>query len=353
MIDIIDKMLMYYPKYETLVPTNELFDPMTREFDIYIDIGRMINSVFKPDTSITRISQEKFRPLVLVSSIINLCAHMRSYYRKVFSSNSRVFLVYSNGEFSYSKKFMGSYNDINLNFKKNDPYKVSVVNQSLKLLNTLVPYIPDVYLVMNNFEVYVKIYDLIQKENIGNPAIVLTKENLDCLLASELDDVLVFNHIKSRNERVAVASIYNVIETFYTIEKRSISDDSISKLKELRPRLLSTLIAFTGYRKRGLKIYKSVNSMISTIYDLSYNGYIPNDYCDPKLVYENIPKANLDIETIENTWKAIDIRYQYELYKNTNEYTDTSYKIDIDDPTELKYVNDHYFISMPLDLQRL
>lgn len=354
MINVEEKLLMYYPKYDSLVPTNEYFDPRTREFDIYIDIGRMINSVYKPETSISRISQEKYRPLIIVSSIINLCAHLRSYYRKAFSAESRIFLVYSSGEFPYSRKFFENYNLVNIQLQENDQYKVSIVKQSIKLLNTLIPYIPKVYLSISNFEIYVKMYDIILKEYNENPIIIFTKENLDCLLASELEQVLIFNHIKGRNERVVVGSKDNIIETYYAIDKRKINEDNLRKLRLLNPSLLSTMIAFTGYKKKGIFISKSLNETVSMLYDLIDKGNIPNDYCVPNMIFYNlVDKKNINEELIENIWKSIDLKYQYELYKNSYEYSDMSYKNDINDPKELHYINDHYFVNNPLDLQRL
>lgn len=355
MIDIASKLLLYYPKYNAIQTTDELFDTRTEVFDIYIDLYRLVCSVYKPDVTIDRISQERQRPLVLVSSIVNMCAHFRDYYRRAFRANTRIFLVYSSGKFTTSKKYYSGYDKTNEALRTNDRYKCSIIEKSISLLGSLAAYLPDIYLVKTDYEVYLKVYDIIQKEYCGYPSILYTKEHLSCLLASEMDEIVVFNHISGRNDRIVVSNRYNAIETFYEVDNKNISS-FIKDIRSINPFMLSILIAFTGYKRRDLRACKNIGYMVKRICNLIDQGYISNDYCDPRMVYDNLSKSDkktIDIDLIENRWKAIDIRFQYEWYKNSFEYTDTSYKIDIDNPKELQYVNDHYFIGMPLDLQRL
>lgn len=353
-----DVLFMYYPKYDTLAETKDWIDPRAEAFDIYIDLYKIMSSLFKPDVMLNSLDPKDIKAQCkIVSSVVNLCAHYRQYYANVYSAYSRFFLVYSTGDFYSNKYYFKDYDKVNRERRENDYVKNEVFKHSAKIFETLCPYLPDIFFAKTDYEVAVKIHGIRYLISSYNTSLVMTKDPLTIQACICDDELLIFNHVKSRdNDHIVVSERKDAIENFCILMKRSLSDVSKKCIRFLDPTFFSLIVAATGYDKRSLPNIGTINGIVKLLYDLIIQDKIPNRLINPRTIYDrmsNKQKSRYDIETIVNRWKALDILIQYEWYKNSTEYEDKSYLINLDDPKELKYVNDHYFVENPLDLQRL
>ena len=106
---------MNYPKYSTLHKANEIFKGSNAtSINIYIDGYNIIQSLFSTNTKI-------IDNLSVVSGMINLCSHLRSYYRNFYNVESRIFIIMSNGDFRICKSLIPPYNKSFSEAKKNNP----------------------------------------------------------------------------------------------------------------------------------------------------------------------------------------------------------------------------------------
>lgn len=332
---------MNYPKYVTLNKANQIFKNSeyadASRLNIYIDGTQIISSIYNSNVIIDN-------KLGIISGLINLCALLRDYYRKSFGCESRIFIVISECECTHNRSLYPDYYK-NL-YDKYTTENMDFVYRNINLLKELCKYLDDIYLVLTRFEPIVKIYDIIQKEAQRKvPNIILSKDPYTFQIPAIDNTVMVFKLNKGENENITVCTHSNCIEKYLLATRKDVTKD----IKNIHPEHLSLLMTLTNVPTRNIKTLKSVNVAISMLSELeSFTGI--EDFYDNAPI--NLTKA-ISRTAFLNRWKCIDLAFQYMLYQRSPEAEDKSYRINLSDPDAVREINNKYFISNPLDLNRL
>lgn len=354
---------MNFPKYTTLNSANKIFTgSKANNVNIYLDAYQIIYSILSiPNIAITPVTS-------IVSSVINLCAHLRSYYRAAFSVESKIFIVYANGSFPINTNLYLNYNIAFKNKCGINMKIVDLINQNVVLLKELCKYLPDIYFIQRSVEPAVTIYDLIHSEATkgnSNPNIIISKDPHMCLLTSVLPDAntVIFKlHkpivINEHNQELIYITKYNTsILNYYKFTRTLTNNCVINNIQEIDPMKLSLLVALTSSKNRNIKNLKSINVAVAIVKELIKTGVLGINlpYYIEK-VYNALPNNVTNIiskEAFINRWKAIDIPFQHMILKTLPESYDESWNINLSDPTTVKNINNRYFIYNPIDLNRL
>ena len=162
-------LLSYYIKYDKLLElNNEAFaNVQSDRIDIYIDIYDMLKPIYTRDVYANK-------SFVIVSSIINLAAHLRAYYWTRHRMTSRIFLVYGDCSSISHKQFLPMFGDDEfrgtLNYAKNEEF----IKSQLELVKILAAYIYDVYYIPRKCNFSIFTYDNILR-NPNIPAVIISK----------------------------------------------------------------------------------------------------------------------------------------------------------------------------------
>lgn len=337
------------------------------EVNVYIDLGSLTDVVYM------NITKESNDPTELASVILNMAGHIRSFFRTC-DVYATIFLVYSRNNWNILKNI---YNEYRSNSHRSDrTYRLKYVEDSMRLIEMIVPYLPRVYYICDEAEVGGIIYSTIMKERYeGNnhPNVVFTRE-LN-LLQLTLDSRTVIYYKHAMDKICFGINRNNVIQSYIKLTKRynPIYDNPdatmilqvtkegtcfIDKSRRLEnigriiqnfnPDKLPCLITLTNLPSRGIKYLIPWTTAIEALHKIE-------PYIDDPLMIYNILSYETKIfnkigyEEFVNRYNIINIKYQAELY-NKNNHVD--YRVDLYNVNELKYINDHYFVENYIDLNK-
>ena len=355
MILTVDQTIgLNYPKYTTLHKANEIFKGSKADsINIYIDGYNIIQSLFSVNTRITD-------NLSVVSGIINLCSHLRSYYRNFYNVESKIFIIMFNGQANICEKLINGYNKSFQEAKANNRVMAKYIDANWHLLNELCKYLPDIFCVRTIMEPMVKIYDIIQKETETcgrKPQIVFSKDVTMLQLAAMHQDVVIFKLVKTNPEYIITITKQNAISAFANITRKAISDTTNAKLPLLNPELYSLVVTLTSLKNRNVQTLKTLNAAVSMLLELINDGKIQNKYCmDIEGLYDLLyPKLQNSIikSRFINRFRALDLIWLYNMYTRCPEYSNMDYYVNLVDPDTVRDINNKYFINNPLDLERI
>ena len=138
-------LLGYYIKYIKLeeITANTLavskYGEMN-EVDIYIDLYDMLKKLYTTDIYATK-------QFTIVSSVINLAAHMREFYWSRYNVNTRIFLVYGDETSINHKQFYLAFGGSKICDTRDYEKVNSIVESQLDMIKLLCAYIYGVYFV--------------------------------------------------------------------------------------------------------------------------------------------------------------------------------------------------------------
>lgn len=340
-------LLGYYIKYDKLFElTNKAFvNASSNDIDIYIDIYDMLKPVYT--TNVYANNQ-----YTVVSSIINVAAHMREYFWSRHRVNTRIFLVYGDCTTLNHKQFYMSFGDddyINaLNFNKMN----SVIASQLEMIKILCAYIYGVYLVKRTTDFSMFVYDNIIK-NKQIPALLITKSKYAYQIPALCENAVIYRPKKYDGQDISYyIDNTNVLNMFFDKIK---SSKSIELLKELNPSMLSLLITMNGLPQKKLLTLFNSTSAINKVHDAVINLRINNAYNpDVDYMYNALQIADkIDPSSFKCRYNAVDLIFQHMVYTNTVESKDISWNIDLQDRKTIHAINNKYFVDNPLDLNSL
>lgn len=349
----------YFPKFKTLeqMTLAAFSGSNATEVNVYIDVTKMVTSLYSPFVSINY-------PLDIAATLINLCAHMRSYYRQNHSVETNFFLVYSTMMNDYNCNLIQGYNQMNLEKKEANCVTTDAINISMTVLEELCLYLPYIYFKKDIYEPSVIIYNLIQKEstfNNNNPNIIITNDPLCYQVTCHVKDTFVFIDDK-RNESWHIVGHDNAIFSHFT----SKTGTGKSKLKEdaemyhhcncINPELLGLLTTISNLPSRGVRSIFGSTKAIRTIYGLIERGELENRYSyNIQYLYDAIFKRSqrISLESFTMRFEAIDLLQNFLYYKNTPFAEDITYHNNLEDPEAVQAINNRYFTNTPIDLNRL
>lgn len=345
-------LLGYYIKYDRL---RELVEYSFAEIesdhvDIYIDLYDMLKGIYGREI----YSDKQF---VIVSTIINLAAHYRSFFWSRYRVTTRIFLVYGACTLDSHKQFVPTFGDDSFRETLGYANTSNIVRGQLDMIKILCAYINEVYYVERNSNFALFVYDTI-KANTQYPkipSIVITKSKYSYQIPALCHEAVLFRPKKSNKEDVSypirhdevIMQNYNKIKTNLTL----------AKLQMINPELLSVMMTMTGLPGYNVKSICNVSAAARMLYDATHgikrmqNGY----NADPMYIYDCLDgiEAMCDSTTFTFRFNAIDLGYQYKLYMTSPEQIDSSWFINLNDPRAMQDINNKYFANNPLYLDSL
>lgn len=346
-------MVMYkeyitYKELQKIIPAEFSGDTNTKTINVYIDLYQFLVTIFR----YTRIGNF----FSICSCIVNYCAHIRNYFNTRHNVYTNICLVYSTNDSKNNTQFMPTYNyDYRNRIRYNTKIKNNV-DENMKLIRLLVPYLPNVFLKEGTVETSVIIHDIIQKRLLGdNPSLVLSNSQLMYQLP-----ILDSNAIVIRKD----LRIYkpNDFDKTYSYNHSNALHAYIYELKKknireyLNQKTISFIMTLIGIPKRNIKSFCSYTTAlsISKLIPLGceFDSEVLYDVCSDYYKSKKRDTNPIIKELFIRTFKCIDLNYQYKLYKLLPEYKEESFiKQNLDDVEGVQYINNKYFKDSPLNLE--
>ena len=227
------------------------------------------------------------------------------------------------------------------------------------------PYLHGIYFIKTNEEFAVKALDVMYREEASgnmNPNIVITKDIYSYQLPAIKSNTVIFRPKKSNGEDSSWVVTYgNVLQSFIAnsrnIKESNSASKALVKSYSLRPEILSLLMTITNLNCRGIVTVLNINTAINRLLLITSDHSIINGYnADMNEVYYALlnkeSKFPIPCQTLTFRFKAIDLKFNHTCYMENPE-SKLSYIIDLDNPEEVKSINNTWFRNCPLDLERL
>ena len=294
--------------------------------------------------------------LLLHLDIINYCAHIRNYFNTRHKVYTNICLVYSSNDSINNTQFVPTYNyDYKARVKYNTKIKDNV-EENMKLVRLLVPYLPNVFLKEGTVETSVIIHNIIQKKLLGdNPSLVLSNSQIMYQLPVVNKDTIVIRkdlrfYKPGDFDKTYSYNSTNALHAYiYELKKKNIRE-------YLNQKTVSFIMTLIGIPKRNIKSlcsYKTALTISKTVpLGCEFDSEILYDVCND--YYKSKYKKSVPIikEQFDRTFKCVDLNYQYKLYKLLPEYKEESFtKQNLDDVEGVQYINNKYFKDSPLNLE--
>ena len=338
----------YYIKYDRLLTLsdeaglNNLIEP---KLDIYVDLFDML----KPIYSRPIYAESTF---VIVSSIINLAAHVRGFFWTRFRIQTRIYLVYGAETTLNHKRFYESFGNIKyrdtIDYERNNYF----INSQLDLMKILVAYIEGVYFIKRESNFAMFCYDNMMKNPDIKP-LVITKSKYAYQLPMFIDNCVLMRPLKQNSVDYSF-NVFNINSLQLFFESKN--DKTNNMLKSINPKLISMIVALNGAPCVNMKAACNITTAVKMVKRTIDNNLILNDYIsDPEFLYNKFkdPHKYIDIASFSFRFNAFDLVFQHRIYNSSAEARDITWLIDLHDPDSVKSIANRYFIDNPLDLNNL
>jgi hypothetical protein len=231
-----------------------------------------------------------------------------------------------------------------------------MIANNIDLLKIIVPYLPDIHLITGEFETGVIMYDIICRNEVTSrsPHIIITKDIYNYQLVSMRNNIVIFRPKKTKGED---ASYWIGSNNLYAelIKERKVSSITKDHYATLLPGLYTMILALSSVPERNIKSLYNVTTAFGLVNKAVSDYSIINGYnTDINFVIEALSKYKPDIISglFGHRFKAIDIQFQHSIFVNTVESKLMTFE-NFYDPENVKQINNQYFRSNPLDLNRL
>lgn len=336
--------------YGQFIKYNRLNDMYNFEFEckpplvnIYIDLYQMLLPIY----NFYRVDN----PMGLSSAVINMAIHYRNFFYK-YNTYSNIFLIYSPTMSVNNTRFCPEYNNKYTNRIINNKEVYDIVNNSINIIGTIVPYLKNIYFKVGTVETSVIVYDLVNKFEANKyvvPSFFVTSSQYAFQLPAANPRIYLFYKKKSKSKE----------DISYTVNNSNALDCFIAETRNqhipktnLNQSWLSGFMTLSGLPKREIKSiysYKEAIKILDTIKD-SYNVIRPDIMIE---VANKLYKKSVDPSIIENRFNCIDLMYQLSLYRILPESKEKAFLTDLNDMDELLRINDIYFKNNPINLDKL
>ena len=334
-----------YIRYDRLkeLTLTQFMNSKEDKLNIYIDMYTILRPLYKRNL----IENSS----IFASTILNLAAHMRSYYLTRHRVTTNIYIVMTNNS-NGSIQECGMFPEWSIcdHFIPN-PKRDDIIKWNIQLLKLLTPYFPNLYFIEGTVEPSVMIYNLIRNNNNGYPNVILTKDLMSWQIPALDFNSCIFRPRKYKdNDTSFLVNKNNVFNEWKEYVNNSTSHSSIILPSEM----LSLYIALTSFRKRGLKAYFSPKVATAYIYKLIQDrkiklGYNSSDAIKNVLI--SLDKNNSNI--LYYRYNAVDLLRLTNIYSTLPESQNRSWDYHKIDPESIKEINDKYFVKNPIDIIKL
>lgn len=333
-----------YVDLSSMIQKNCIELKKTSAFDVFINIDSIYRKMVGENIEDYIKASKKNIQYGLVANIFNLVAH----YRKFFTNNKHNNRIYLYTQFPYSSTLDNE--SIYPNFRTHymDSFKVSGryghlgvnLSEVVPLVKTIFEFIDGVYLIESqSMEASLIPYIVSKVSNRTAIRLILTEDIYDYQYVNYNGFYVIdFGNKESR----LFINKNNAIDWF-KIKNHYDGKETCSSI------YLPFLLSVTGDRRRGLERVKKYYKIGKSIKDI-------NNALKDNIITEDSTNINLIVKSIEpdirnsiiRNYSMIDIKYQYEFYKNRYERIVTSQLKDRFDFNSLRTIADEYFVNNPL-----
>lgn len=331
--------------------------------NVYIDMGSMISPLYHryEEFNIQNYS-------VVTSSIINLCAHIRSYFESRHRVTTKIFIVYSPNCHSYNRNMYYGYNDKSYGIMHNNKVIRDMITANLGMLNVLCQYLYDIYFISTNWESSVVMYDIMLQEQAKgnkNPSVIFTKDQYVYQIPALMTQVAIYRPKKGeRNPETGGVTDISWAVTHNSVLQKYVSEDrkiDPTKCTGLDPSLLSLLMTLSNCPSRGIKSIFNISTALKLLKQMVSEYQIQNGH---SLMVGNVfdylyesgklkaDAGSLSRQLFINRFNSIDILAQHHAYYASPDKI-VNYEINLYDPESVQAINNTHFKDCPLDLNRL
>lgn len=307
---------------------------------VYFDMYSIVKSLYQENVTIEDYT-------IVTSCIINMAAHYRSYFN-LHNIETAFFIIYCENYSYLNTQLISGYNKSNYEVIHNNPKVHDMVMANVNLLKTLCPYLPDIaFIDRGNNETGVIIADIMMKYDVNDQFyhLILSKDDYIFQLVSIKDSVFVLRPKKLNGvDESYLIHNDNLIE-YYLKYKKCTYETKVSA------GLYSVLLTLNGCKSRNIKSIMNTQASLKEIEKLIDNNIILNAYnSNPIFIFNNLSKISPQIAM--SRFNSIDLFYQLTVYKtlSPSKYPEI---INLYNPDEVKHLNNEFFKSNPLDVNRL
>jgi hypothetical protein len=328
------------------------------KLNIFVDLYSVLHGLYSENNrividNVTDIS----------SSIINLCAHYRSFFRDPsLGVDTRIFLINSTNTCSINRKFVGEYNSTF--FRKTqvtDSYKL--IRNNMKLLNILCPYLPAIYYIESEqqYETSVIIAYLIEMLNDSNPNLIISHDMYPLQLCTQYKWTSYLYPKKIKDAKGELTDISWMIpvndkdnfryEFWNNFAKhRKLSEKTVEKLYTISPINYHLLISMHLFPERNLRSILDISNIIKFISHIAGDQDIKIQ--PMQFITDNELAYKYPVAAIESRYKAMDVQYMLPFYKSSPEAKNIRL-LDLNDIATVNTIVSKYYANNPIDLQHL
>lgn len=353
---IMDENVLYsnFIKYDVLKEFTQqtLSYSSSDKLNIFIDLNSLLFPLYRYNARIHEYTG-------ISAIIINLCAHLRYYYHNYHRVETRFYIINSYNAPVSARQFYSDYNYQVESITAESKQITKTIADNCGVLNILCPYLPDIfYIEDNNTEVSVIIHNLCAKFREKDPTIpnvVLTKDPYAYQLVAMNPDVVIFRPHKINGEDLSWYVTKDNLYNAYRVNE--VKNQTEYENYSLSPELFSFVMSLTGFKCRKLYAIFNMNTSMKMLTKAVEQSKINNCYVsDVEYALKGIDYNRLKAPEyyIAERFKAIDLVFQHYIYMSCpTMHSNTSTIVNLYDPDEVRNINNTYFVSNPLDLNRL
>lgn len=327
--------------------------------NIYIDLYDMLYSLYTKQVNIEDTE-------AISSTIINLAAHLRGYFRRTHRVESKIYLVYGGTNSDMQEKLIfGGYNKKGKEIISNSPRINKSISEIFDQLELLCKYIQELYFIkVNEFETSVAILNRILKEEATDPSvpnIVITKSLYAYQIPAYTVNTRIYRPFKSRGvDDSYVINKSNCIYS-YILDRRSkieMTEELIGLIQNLNPELINFVMTLGGIYSRGVNSILNITSTLREINKMIDNRVIINGYNSildyPTNVYRMHPTMTINKAEIISRYKGLDIVLQHMMFMQSVYMQSIEGSIiDLIDDEGFRFIAGKYFNKYPIDINNL
>lgn len=314
--------------------------------NLYLDLYGVMKTLFS-DSYRTDISDYT----AATSTILNMCGHYKSFF-KGLGVSTKIYLIFSYNVCEINRKFVAEYNS--KFFKKMNNKMISeMVELNNNLLETICPFLPDIYFLKTEFESSVLIDHLIMTGN-ENPNLIISKDIYPIQLTSLHPNTAFIKPKKLNGEDVSLGvsprENINHVDDFWSLycmargASFNVSRQSIS----IHPINFSLLAALTRFPERCLDTLINITSANKLIFETV--GLAPIKLSTSSLT--KLETKTTATQIADARHKALDVEYFRNIFNESIESKMINLT-NLNDPASVNMICSEYFQQNPVDLTRL
>lgn len=336
-----------FVKYERLAQliSHSFTNSNATELNVYIDLYGIIKTLFS-DSYRTDISDYT----AMTSTLLNMCGHYRAFFKKL-NVKTKIFLIFSYNIPEINTKLVADYNSKFAGKLKNQLIK-EMVELNNNLLETICPFLPDIFFLKTEFESSVLIDRLIRDGN-KNPNLIISKDLYPCQLTYLHPSTAFIKPKKLNGEDISVIippiENINYIDDFWNMYCAARGSLQLARNSiQIHPINFTLLSAMTRFPERN---YKSlINNTTANKYILNIVGMEPVKISVQSIVDSGVDK--IPQQSIDSRQLALDILFMRQAFDSSIEGI-TIHLDNMSDPGAVNQICSQYFKDNPVELYKL